>query len=121
MAPFERLLAWRASHSLAVAIYRQTRGWPIEERYGLTVQLRRAASAIPTNIAEGSAKRGSREFRRFLDVAIGSFAEVTCLLLLARDLGYLSASAHGELETARSQAGKLTWRLYQPVSRRALK
>ena len=77
MMPYERPTAWRAAHAIAVEIYKTTQAFPKHELYGLTSQLRRAAVWIPANIAEGAAKRGSPEFRRFLDVALGSFSEVS--------------------------------------------
>jgi four helix bundle protein len=64
MMPYEKYDAWKASHELALAIYRSTEAWPVTERYGVTAQTRRAALSVPTNIAEGSAKLGPREFRR---------------------------------------------------------
>jgi four helix bundle protein len=70
-------------------VYRQTERWPIQERYGLTSQIRRAAVSAPANIAEGAAKRGNREFRRYVDVALGSLAETAYLLKLSKDLGIL--------------------------------
>jgi four helix bundle protein len=70
------------------------------------------------NIAEGSAKRGSREFRRFLDSALGSLAELSYTLLLARDVGYLTPEVWGEIEALRDHAGKLTWGLYRAIRRK---
>ncbi|MBL8978711.1 MAG: four helix bundle protein [Gemmatimonadetes bacterium] len=116
MAPFERLEAWQLCHSLVVQVYRLTEGWPSQERFGLVSQVRRAAVSITTNIAEGSAKRGGREFRRFLDISLGSLAELTYLLRLAKDLGYLAPDAHAELEAMRDRAGVVTWRLYQAIT-----
>jgi four helix bundle protein len=114
-APHERLEAWEASHALTLAVYRATDGFPRQERVGLTSQLRRAAVAIPANLAEGAAKRGRREFRRFLDIALGSIGELTYLLRLARDLDYLTPEAWSDLELLRDRAGKLTWGLYKAV------
>jgi hypothetical protein len=74
--PYERFEAWKVSHELALAVYSATRGWPRSELYGLTSQLRRAALSAPTNIAEGCAKRGPAEFRRFLDYSLGSLSEL---------------------------------------------
>jgi 23S rRNA-intervening sequence protein len=62
MMPYERFDAWKSAHGLALEVYRITDSWPVGERYGLTSQLRRAALSIPTNIAEGTAKRGPRSY-----------------------------------------------------------
>lgn len=115
MAPFERFEAWQRCHDLVVEIYRVTAGWPAQERFGLVSQIRRAAVSIPTNIAEGATKRGPREFRRFLDIALGSLGEVTYLLRLAHDLGYLTSGEFSEIEAIRNRAGGMTWRLYAAV------
>src|SRR6266704_2229100 len=121
MMPFERLDAWRASHELAVAIYAATKAFPKSELYGLTSQLRRAAFSVPANIAEGAAKRGSAEFRRFLDVAVGSFSEVSYALLFAHEVGFLSTEEYRRLDTVRSRAGKVLWGLYASIARKARK
>ncbi len=118
LSSFQRLTAWRACHELTLAIYRQSDSWPETERYGLISQVRRAAVSCCCNIAEGSAKRGSAEFRRFLDMALGSLAEIEALFLIARDLGILQKTTWGELEAFRDHAGKLVWGLYLAVGRR---
>jgi four helix bundle protein len=91
MQRFTELKVWQRSHTLALQLYRLTNGFPAEERFGLTSQLRRAATSVPTNIAEGSKRRTSAEYARFLNIAEGSLAETEYLLILARDLGYLSS------------------------------
>jgi four helix bundle protein len=118
MMPYERFQAWRAAHRVALDIYRATDGWPKADRFEVTAQLRRAALSAPANIAEGASKRGAREFRRFLDIALGSLAEVSYLLRFSRDYGLLDDQSWMELETTRSEAGRLTWSLYYAVSRR---
>lgn len=90
--PFTRLRTWAVAHDLSIALYRATKGFPPEERYGLVTQLRRATCSIEANIAEGAGRRTQTEFRRFLDIASGSASEVHCHLLLARDLKFLSDS-----------------------------
>jgi four helix bundle protein len=115
MMPFERLEAWQSSHLLALEVYRATDSWPQRELYGLTTQARRAAVSIGSNIAEGSAKRGRREFGRYLDMALGSFSELTYLLLLSRDLGLMSKDDCQVIEPVRCEAGKLLWGLYRRV------
>jgi len=87
--------------------------------YGLTAQARRAAFSIAANLAEGVAKRGQREFRRFLDIALGSTSELCYVLRLARDLTVLPGTDWERLENQRDHAGKLLWRLYESVRRRA--
>jgi four helix bundle protein len=83
--------------------------------YGLTSQTRRAAFSVVANISEGSAKRGRRELRRYLDITLGSLAELTCALRLARDLGIMSVEAWERLERLRNHAGVVVWRLYDAV------
>jgi four helix bundle protein len=119
MMRYERLKAWQAAHELALRIYQMTDRWPSNERFGLTIQLRRAALSAPTNIAEGAAKRGAREFRRFLDTALGSLSEVSYLLKFSRDYGVLTSEDWVAMEALRSQVGRLTWRLYTVVAQQA--
>lgn len=118
-ARHEGLEAWAACHDLALAIYRITSKWPTHEQYGLTSQGRRAAYSASANIAEGSAKKGSREFCRFLNISLGSLAELSYVLLLARDPGYIQREEWGELEALRDHAGRLTWGLYRSLSMKA--
>ena len=117
----ERLKSWAACHELALAIHRLTKDWPANEQYGLTSQARRASYSASANIAEGSAKRGAREFRRYLDMSLGSLSELSYILLLARDLGYLKVEGWGEIEALRDHAGRLTWGLYRAVERKSSK
>jgi four helix bundle protein len=114
--PYERFEAWRVSHELALAVYAATRRWPRSELYGLTSQVRRAALSAPTNIAEGSAKRGPAEFRRFLDFSLGSLSEVAYLLRFARDAQFLTDEAWANLQQLRDKAAMLTWRLSRSLT-----
>jgi len=98
-----------------VAVYRATEGFPRTELYGLTSQARRAAFSAAVNIAEGSAKRGRREFRRYLDISIGSLSELSYTLQLCRKLELLSPETWAALDQLRTHASKLTWRLYAAV------
>jgi four helix bundle protein len=86
---FKDLKVWQKSYGLAVDIYKATMGFPKEERFGITSQMRRAAVSIPSNIAEGYARRYLRQYIQFLCVAYGSGAELETQLMLAKDLGYL--------------------------------
>ncbi|HET9604386.1 MAG TPA: four helix bundle protein [Gemmatimonadales bacterium] len=113
MPPYFDLLAWQKAHRLVIRIYSLTKGWPSDERFGLTSQVRRAAVSIPTNVAEGAARRGKKEFRRFLDIAAGSHAEVAYLLRLAIDLGYLNGGEIESLLTDCDEVGRLIWGLHR--------
>jgi|SRR5579871_71426 len=97
MQNFEELRAWKASHSLVIGVYRMTAGFPGEERYGLTSQLRRAVVSIPTNLAEGSKRQQRVDYARFINIAEGSAAEVRYLLRLSADLGYVTPGVAGKL------------------------
>lgn len=121
MLAHERLLAWRECHELVLAVYDVTNSFPKHELYGLTSQARRASFSAAVNIAEGSAKRGSAEFRRFIDISIGSLAELAYILRLVRDLKLLSDADWKRLDAFRSRAGFMTWRLYQAVGSAARK
>lgn len=89
MQDFKNLRVWQEAHQLALEIYRVTESMPEQERYGLTNQMRRAVASIPSNIAEGCGRDSDGEFRRFLQIAMGSASELEYQLLLARDLGML--------------------------------
>jgi four helix bundle protein len=115
MMPYERFEAWKAAHQLALEVYRITAQWPATERYQLTAQTRRAALSIPTNIAEGAAKRGPREFRRYLDIARGSLSELSYLLLFSKDIGVLNDEIFQNLTELRTKVGRLTWGLYSSL------
>ena len=119
MKPYRRFDAWRACHELVLAVYKITTKFPQSELYGLTSQIRRAAMSAPLNIAEGSAKRGPREFRRYLDIALGSLSELSYAIMLAHDLDYITQEEWEVIETLGDDAGKLTWRLYESMARRS--
>jgi four helix bundle protein len=119
MQPHERLKAWEHAHRLYIAVHAATRSWPRDERYELTSQVRRAAFSVPANIAEGASRRGAREFRRALDVARGSLAELSYGLVAAKALGYLSDQEWSTLEPIRDETGRVLWALLEAVSKRA--
>jgi four helix bundle protein len=85
------------AHALTLEAYEETRTFPEDERFGLTVQIRRAAYSIAANIAEGCGRRTDRDFARFLDMALGSASELEYLCFLARDLGYLEPATDRRL------------------------
>jgi four helix bundle protein len=98
MAPYRTLKAWQHAERLAIECAKACRSFPDYEQLRLADQLRRASYSVVLNIAEGSSRRGSREYRRFLDTANGSLAEVETALGLARGLEYLKPAEFGRLE-----------------------
>ena len=92
LSDYKELEAWQIAMDLAQEVYRLTRDFPKEEIYGLTNQIRRAAVSIPSNLAEGAARAGNKEFLHFLHVARGSASELETQLFLAIKLDYLRAS-----------------------------
>ena len=121
MMPYERIKAWEKCHLLALAVYRATKRWPKEETYGLISQARRAAFGAAANIVEGAARRGPREFRRFLDISISSLNELAYALRFANDLDLCTRDQYQELESLREPASKLTWRLYEAIKKKSLR
>ena len=87
--PHYRLEAWKESIALVKRVYEITREFPREEIYGLISQMRRAAVSIPSNLAEGAARTGSREFAQFLNMARGSLSELETQLIIAAELCYI--------------------------------
>jgi four helix bundle protein len=100
---------------LAIDTYRATARWPAHERFGLVAQARRSAFSTAANIAEGSARRGRGEFRRFLDISLGSLSELAYIFQLARDLDFLSNDEWAAFDAKRDEAGKCLWGLYRKV------
>ena len=86
MQSFRNLKVWEKAHILTLDVYKASRGFPRDELYGLTSQMRRSSASIGTNIAEGCCRKGDTEPGRFLQIAIGSASELEYQLLLARDL-----------------------------------
>ncbi len=98
MRNYRNLLVWEKAHRLTLSIYKSTATFPGEERFGLTSQMRRAAASIPANLAEGCGRRSDKEMARFVQIAMGSGAELSYHILLARDLNFLDAKTHERLE-----------------------
>ncbi len=97
MRGFRDLRVWTKAHALALQVYRATLGFPKNELYGITSQMRRAAVSIAANIAEGCGREGDPEFRRFLQISMGSASELEYHLLLAKDLGMLADGTYEQL------------------------
>jgi len=98
MGDFKELKVWQKAPRFVIDVYRQSRSFPADERFGLTAHLRKSATSVPSNIAEGCGREGERELARFLSIAAGSASESEYQLLLARDLDYLLPDIHRQLD-----------------------
>jgi four helix bundle protein len=94
---FRNLKVWQKAHALTLAVYQATTKFPGDERFGLTIQLRRSALLLPTNVADGCGRSTDAEFLKLLSGAMGSANQLEYLILLARDLGYLPDEAYDRL------------------------
>jgi four helix bundle protein len=115
---FRKLLVWQRAHQLVLQVYKFTEKFPKHEMFGLTSQLRRAIVSVPANVAEGYAAGGKGQFKRYLDIAQGSLAEVEYYLILAQDLTYVTSSQYEQAESLRAETGFLLHRLIESLDRK---
>jgi four helix bundle protein len=113
---FHELRVWQKAHQLTLAVYQITAGFPREELYGLTSQLRRCSSSIPANLAEGCGRNGDAEFARFCSIAMGSASELEYHLLLAKDLKLIKPNDHAELSQRATELKRMLTALLQKLN-----
>ncbi|HEX8709486.1 MAG TPA: four helix bundle protein [Pyrinomonadaceae bacterium] len=118
MRPHEKLDVWNKAVDFVVAVYRATEGFPKDEKFGLTSQIRRAAVSIPANIAEGAGRKSPKEFAHFLSNAQGSASEVETELLIARRLCLMEESCYLTLCSSLDEIGRMITGLCQHLERR---
>ena len=104
---FRDLIVWQKAMNFVVEVYRVTGPFPSDERFGLTSQLRRCAVSIPSNIAEGHGRKGTREFLSFLSIAYGSLNEAQTQVLIAERLGFVTAEASARLMEMAAEIARL--------------
>jgi len=107
MRPHEKLDVWNKAVDFVIEVYRKSERFPKEERYGLALQIRRAAVSIPANIAEGAARQSKKEFAHFLSNAQGSSSELETELLIAYRLGYLDHGDYTKMREALDAIGRM--------------
>ena len=115
MRDFHSLVVWQKAHVLTLNVYRLTKRFPDDERFGLISQLRRSAASVPANLAEGCGRGGEQEFARFVQIAMGSAAEVEYHLLLAKDLGYIADTDFDMLQNAIEEVKRMLASLLRTV------
>jgi four helix bundle protein len=92
--PYEKLIAWQEAFQLCLWAYTVTKHFPKDERFGLISQIRRSATSVPLNIAEGNTRRSNKEKIHFFDIALGSVEELHCQLNIAKELEYMNAQQY---------------------------
>ena len=117
MDSHRKLFAWQRCRRLTLTVYVATKRFPPDERYGLVSQLRTASVSACANIAEGCGRRGAKELKQFLNIALGSLAEVDALLDLSHALGYVDDETAERLANELAEAGKTTCGLYRNPGR----
>ena len=115
---YQELVAWQKSMELVAAVYRATCNWPREEQFGLTSQIRRAAVAVPSNLAEGHGRSGPREFAHHVSIAYGSLCEVETQLLIAEQREYSDSTVMTRLKIMTSETRRITLGLLRSLNAR---
>jgi four helix bundle protein len=116
MKDFRQLIVWQKAHAVTLELYVITRKFPVEERYGLTSQIRRSSASIGATIAEGCGKGSEVEFGRFLQMSSGSASELSYHLILSRDLAYLSGTEFTELSVKVEEVRRMLAGLISKIS-----
>ena len=111
MGSFRELVVWQKAFALCLAVYRAAAKLPIEERYGLASELRKTARSVVYNIAEGHRRSSRREFARFIDISLGSAAELQTQLMLSEALFYLDEAAAQVLLRDLDEINRMLFRL----------
>ncbi|OIO32997.1 MAG: hypothetical protein AUJ70_04285 [Candidatus Omnitrophica bacterium CG1_02_40_15] len=112
---FKNIKVWDKAHKLVLEIYKATRNFPTEEKYGLIAQLRRSAAPIPTNIVEGYKRKSDKDFLHFLNIADTSLEETKYHLLLSYDLNYLKKNEYERLLDLMDEVGKMLFGFQQKL------
>lgn len=116
MSSVKELIVWNKAYELALKVYTITNSFPKNEQFNLTSQVRRSAVSIPSNIAEGHARKGKKEFSQFLYIAFGSCAELETQLLLTKDLKYISEKDFTLLNNLLTEVMKMLNSLIQKLT-----
>lgn len=114
----ENLEVWQIGIKLVKLIYSLTDAFPDKEKYRLTDQMCRAAVSIPSNIAEGGARKSTKDFMRFIAIAIGSLAELRTQIVISIELGYVTKETTGEISSLMVVLGKKLHGLYKSLEKK---
>ena len=107
MFNFEKLEVWRKAIDFAHLVYRETQTFPVEERFGLTTQMRRAAVSVSSNLAEGCSRTSQNDFARFVEIATGSVFEVVSQAFISRREGFMNGERFRALYSAAEEQSRM--------------
>jgi len=116
MSKFKDLTVWRKAIDLVTKVYLITNSFPMEEKYGLTSQIRRCSVSIPSNIAEGAGRATKKDFSHFLDIAKGSAFELETQLIISTNLGYLDKNIFKDFNTKLNEVQRMITGLQKSLS-----
>ncbi|MDP8261204.1 MAG: four helix bundle protein [Candidatus Kappaea frigidicola] len=116
MKTFKDLKVWQKAHMLVLEIYKITRNFPNEEKFGLTSQLRRSASSVPANIVEGFKRKSKRDYSHFLNIADASLEETKYHIILSNDLNYLDEAVTNKVSSMCDEVGKMLYGLQNKLN-----
>ena len=116
MSSVKELIVWNRAYDLTLKVYTSTKLFPKDEQFNLTSQIRRSVVSIPSNIAEGHARKGKKEFSQFLYIAFGSCSELETQLLIAKDLKYLKEKDFLELSSLLTEVMKMLSSLISKIN-----
>lgn len=113
---FRDLRVWQKAHELVLAVYKFTKNFPVDEKYGLVSQLRRSAASVPTNIVEGFKRSSKKEYAHFINIADSSLEETKYHIILSADLGYLTENQVAELTNLCDQVGRMLYAFHKKLT-----
>ncbi|MEL1242488.1 four helix bundle protein [Flavobacterium flavipallidum] len=116
MKPHKKLNCWIKSFDFVKEIYSVTNQFPSDEKFGLTSQIRRASVSVPVNIAEGAARKTTKEFIHFLHISLGSLSELDTLILLSKELNFINENECEQLIEKLDVIGKLIYGLVKNLN-----
>jgi four helix bundle protein len=114
--PYKDLLVWQKAIVLVTDIYKETQSFPAEERYGLTSQIRRSAVSVPSNIAEGYGRNSTGDYKRFLQVAVGSLYELQTQLEISLKINLLKNEVHNTLFEKTAELDRMLYSLINKIN-----
>lgn len=113
---FKDLKVWKKSHELTLEIYKVTADFPKHEIYGITSQIRRAASSVPANIAEGYSRQTTKQYLNYLSISYGSLSETRYFIILAKDLNYINNEKYFDLEARCEEIAKMIYTITEKLN-----